>query len=185
MAREPEAAMDHTAVRTLVRGNHGRQACGDGGAGQVSFGGDQNTKPDAKGRKEHRSGTVGNEPSVNLIVQLEKNPFVRGQDSASNATKAPLVTQMSLVTPCETDSACTGPQSKGGVRAILRRDGSHGSSRFSVNGSLEAVRKSENLRSRRQKGSFADAFKRLEEFLALGPRNLMGFWNAGTVPPNL
>ncbi len=77
------------------------------GRGEVSFGGDQNTKPDAKGRKGHRSGTVGNEPSVNLIVQLEKNPFVRGQDSASNATKAPLVTQMSLVTPCETDSACT------------------------------------------------------------------------------
>ena len=45
------------------------------GPGEVSFGGDQNTKPDAQGRKGHRSGTVGNQPSVNLIVQLEKDPF--------------------------------------------------------------------------------------------------------------
>jgi len=44
------------------------------GPGEVSFGGDQNTKPDAQGRKGHRSGTVGNQPSVNLIVQLEKDP---------------------------------------------------------------------------------------------------------------
>jgi len=44
------------------------------GPGDVSFGGDQNTKPDAQGRKGHRSGTVGNQPSVNLIVQLEKDP---------------------------------------------------------------------------------------------------------------
>jgi hypothetical protein len=44
------------------------------GPGDVSFGGDQNTKPDAQGHKGHRSGTVGNEPSVNLIVQLEKDP---------------------------------------------------------------------------------------------------------------
>ena len=47
------------------------------GPGEVSFGGDQNTKPDAQGRKGHRSGTVGDQPSVNLIVQLEKDPFVR------------------------------------------------------------------------------------------------------------
>src|SRR5271166_491468 len=45
------------------------------GPGEVSFGGDQYTKPDAQGRKGHRSGTVGNQPSVNLIVQLEKDPF--------------------------------------------------------------------------------------------------------------
>jgi hypothetical protein len=45
------------------------------GPGDISFGGDQNTKPDAQGRKGHRSGTVGNQPSVNLIVQLEKDPF--------------------------------------------------------------------------------------------------------------
>jgi hypothetical protein len=44
------------------------------GPGEVSFGGDQNTKPDAQGRRGHRSGTVGNQPSINLIVQLEKDP---------------------------------------------------------------------------------------------------------------
>jgi hypothetical protein len=44
------------------------------GAGEVSFGGDQNCKTDAQGRKGHRSGTVGNQPSVNMIVQLEKDP---------------------------------------------------------------------------------------------------------------
>jgi hypothetical protein len=44
------------------------------GPGEVSFGGDQNCKPDAQGRRGHRSGTVGNEPSVNLIVQLEEDP---------------------------------------------------------------------------------------------------------------
>jgi hypothetical protein len=38
------------------------------GPGEVSFGGDQNIKPDAQERKGHRSGTVGNQPSVNLIV---------------------------------------------------------------------------------------------------------------------
>jgi len=46
------------------------------GPGEVSFGGDQNTRPDVQGRKGHRSGTVGNQPSVNLIVQLEKDPFI-------------------------------------------------------------------------------------------------------------
>jgi hypothetical protein len=44
------------------------------GPGEMSFGGDQNCKPDAQGRKGHRSGTVGNQPSVNLIIQLEKDP---------------------------------------------------------------------------------------------------------------
>jgi quercetin dioxygenase-like cupin family protein len=44
------------------------------GPGDVSFGGDQNTKPDTQGRKGHRSGTVGSRPSVNLIVQLENDP---------------------------------------------------------------------------------------------------------------
>jgi hypothetical protein len=47
------------------------------GPGEVSFGGDQNTKPDAQGRKGHRSGTVGNQPSINMIVQLEKDPSAR------------------------------------------------------------------------------------------------------------
>ena len=44
------------------------------GPGEISFGGDQNCKQDAQGRKGHRSGTVGNQPSINLIVQLEKDP---------------------------------------------------------------------------------------------------------------
>jgi hypothetical protein len=44
------------------------------GPGEISFGGDQNCKPDAQGRRGHRSGTVGNQPSINLIVQLEKDP---------------------------------------------------------------------------------------------------------------
>jgi hypothetical protein len=44
------------------------------GAGEISFGGDQNCKADAGGHKGHRSGTVGNQPSVNLIVQLESDP---------------------------------------------------------------------------------------------------------------
>jgi hypothetical protein len=44
------------------------------GPGEISFGGDQNTKPDARGRRGHRSGTVGNQPSINLIVQLQSDP---------------------------------------------------------------------------------------------------------------
>jgi hypothetical protein len=47
------------------------------GPGEVSFGGDQNTKPDAQGRKGHRSGTVGDQPAVTMLVQLEKDPFVQ------------------------------------------------------------------------------------------------------------
>jgi hypothetical protein len=58
------------------------------GIGEVSFGGDQNTKPDAQGRRGHRSGTVGNKPSINLIVQLEKDPFPRAQDSEARSSKA-------------------------------------------------------------------------------------------------
>jgi hypothetical protein len=61
------------------------------GPGEFSFGGDQNTKPDAQGRKGHRSGTVGNQPSINLIVQLDKDPFAGqprdARDSATGATK--------------------------------------------------------------------------------------------------
>jgi hypothetical protein len=62
------------------------------GAGEVSFGGDQNTNPDAQGRKGHRSGTVGNQPSVNLIVQLVKDPFggqVGGAQDSTTKLKAP------------------------------------------------------------------------------------------------
>src|SRR5271165_6999882 len=81
------------------------------GPGEVSFGGDQNTKPDAKVRKGHRSGTVGDQPAVTMLVQLEEDPFVRGQDSAPSTTKTQLgpvdtyfITQTSLGTPFQTDS---------------------------------------------------------------------------------
>ena len=41
------------------------------GPGEVSFGGDQISKPDAQGRCGHRSGTVGDELLVLMAVQLE------------------------------------------------------------------------------------------------------------------
>jgi hypothetical protein len=53
------------------------------GPGEVSFGGDQNTKPDAQGRKGHRSGTVGDQPAVTMLVQLERDPFLKGGESAN------------------------------------------------------------------------------------------------------
>lgn len=45
-------------------------------AGEVSFGGDQNTKADAEGRTGHLSGTVGNEPAKLMIVQLEGDGWI-------------------------------------------------------------------------------------------------------------
>ena len=57
------------------------------GPGELSFGGDQNCKPDAQGRKGHRSGTVGNQPSVNLIVQLEKDPAPANPAASSNVRR--------------------------------------------------------------------------------------------------
>jgi len=94
------------------------------GPGEVSFGGDQNTRMDAHGRKGHRSGTVGNQPSVNLIVQLEKNPFIEGLDSTRTTAAAEFgtvdahfVTQTSLDTPLELDSGRIA-QVKGGTQAI-------------------------------------------------------------------
>lgn len=44
------------------------------GAGEISFGADQNTKEDAQGHKGHLSGTVGNEPAVLMLVQFEEMP---------------------------------------------------------------------------------------------------------------
>ncbi|MGH8183749.1 MAG: hypothetical protein ACREPH_08825 [Rhodanobacteraceae bacterium] len=41
------------------------------GPGEVSFGGDQGCIADANGHKGHRSGTVGAEPAVLMIVQME------------------------------------------------------------------------------------------------------------------
>lgn len=40
------------------------------GPGDVSFGGDQNTKPNAQGHKGHLSGTVGKAPAKLMIIQL-------------------------------------------------------------------------------------------------------------------
>ncbi|MGB7413125.1 MAG: hypothetical protein WA902_02865 [Thermosynechococcaceae cyanobacterium] len=40
------------------------------GAGNLSFGGDQNTVPNAKGHRGHRSGTVGQQPAVLMVIQL-------------------------------------------------------------------------------------------------------------------
>jgi hypothetical protein len=42
------------------------------GPGELSFGNDQNTKPDAQGRRGHRSGTVGDQPCVTLVVQVDR-----------------------------------------------------------------------------------------------------------------
>ncbi len=45
------------------------------GPGEVSFGGDQGCTADADGHKGHRSGTVGDEPAVLMLVQMaRKNP---------------------------------------------------------------------------------------------------------------
>ncbi|HYN37914.1 MAG TPA: cupin domain-containing protein [Rhodospirillales bacterium] len=46
------------------------------GPGEISFGEDQNTRPDAQGRRGHRSGTVGDEPATVLVVQLDGLPAV-------------------------------------------------------------------------------------------------------------
>lgn len=48
------------------------------GPGEISFGNDQDTKPDAQGRRGHRSGTIGNEPSINMIVQFDQG-FPKGK----------------------------------------------------------------------------------------------------------
>lgn len=43
------------------------------GCGDISFGGDQNCR-DVDGRRGHLSGTVGTEPAVLLVVQLDDAP---------------------------------------------------------------------------------------------------------------
>ena len=48
------------------------------GAGELSFGEDQGCVADANGRKGHLSGTVGDEPAVLMLVQLEV-PSTRAQ----------------------------------------------------------------------------------------------------------
>lgn len=44
------------------------------GPGEISFGEDQGCVADARGRKGHLSGTVGDEPAVLVLVQLEEAP---------------------------------------------------------------------------------------------------------------
>ena len=46
------------------------------GSGEVSFGGDQNTKPDEKGHQGHLSGTVGEQPATLMVVQLTDTKWV-------------------------------------------------------------------------------------------------------------
>lgn len=43
------------------------------GPGEISFGGDQNCR-DIDGKCGHRSGTVGNEPAVLMVVQFDETP---------------------------------------------------------------------------------------------------------------
>ena len=44
------------------------------GPGDMSFGGDQGCKVDAHGHKGHRSGTLGAEPAVLMLVQMTDEP---------------------------------------------------------------------------------------------------------------
>ncbi len=46
------------------------------GPGEVSFGCDQDSKPDAQGRTGHLSGVVGGEPCMLMLVQLNDDSFV-------------------------------------------------------------------------------------------------------------
>ena len=46
------------------------------GRGELAFGGDQNCT-EVDGKRGHRSGTVGNEPAVLMIVQFDDNDAVK------------------------------------------------------------------------------------------------------------
>ena len=52
------------------------------GPGEISFGADQNAMPDADGRAGHRSGTVGDQPAVMMIVQLEDERWIAARPGA-------------------------------------------------------------------------------------------------------
>lgn len=43
------------------------------GAGQISFGGDQNCR-DLDGKRGHRSGTIGDAPAVLMVIQFDGAP---------------------------------------------------------------------------------------------------------------
>ncbi len=45
------------------------------GAGEISFGEDQNTRP-IDGRRGHRSGTLGDQPAVLMVVQFDTPPVI-------------------------------------------------------------------------------------------------------------
>lgn len=117
------------------------------GPGELSFGGDQNTKPDAQGRRGHRSGTVGSQPCVTMLVQLEKDPFTsRPCGSVQGSTSKPqlgpidtyFVTQTSLGTPFQTDSGRIALK-KGGTQGIRSYAELMVSSHIAVNNALEAI----------------------------------------------
>jgi hypothetical protein len=59
------------------------------GPGDVCFGEDQNTKPDAFGHKGHYSGTLGKEPAVLMVVQMhgDDDQIVPYPDSAPLSAK--------------------------------------------------------------------------------------------------
>lgn len=44
--------------------------------GELSFGGDQNTRADEQGRKGHVSGCVGNEPAKLMVIQLKGDGYL-------------------------------------------------------------------------------------------------------------
>lgn len=56
------------------------------GTGEVSFGGDQHCSTDAHGHKGHRSGTLGEQPAVLMLVQLDRpNPPGRPPNALDDA----------------------------------------------------------------------------------------------------
>ncbi|NEP19271.1 MAG: cupin domain-containing protein [Leptolyngbya sp. SIO4C1] len=52
------------------------------GVGEVSFGADQNTKPNADGHQGHLSGTVGDRPAMLMIVQLKDEQWIAARPDA-------------------------------------------------------------------------------------------------------
>jgi hypothetical protein len=52
------------------------------GPGDVSFGGDQNTQADDEDKKGHLSGTVGDEPAVLMITQLNDEQYIAAKPGA-------------------------------------------------------------------------------------------------------
>jgi hypothetical protein len=52
------------------------------GPGEISFGGDQNARPDVDGRQGHRSGTVGDAPAVLMVIQLEDAAWIAARPGA-------------------------------------------------------------------------------------------------------